>query len=192
MKILREVGITILIAIALFILLRFTIQGYEVHYSSMLPSIEPGEMVMVSKVRYFLSDPQRGDVVVFNPPIPSNHPFIKRVIALPNETVEVREGQVFINGIPLDEPYILPEPPRPNKDSAPKKLSDGEYFVLGDNRNSSNDSRSWGPIEQDDIIGKAWFAYWPPNKWGIVKHYHAELDIGDEGIEVCVPTGGIA
>jgi len=143
---------------------------------------------MVNKAVYFFSDPQQGDVIVLDPPIPSEYPFIKRIIGLPNETVEVRDGKVYINGIPLDEPYTLPEPPKHNKDFGPQELSEVEYFVMGDNRNGSNDSRSWGPIEQDDIIGRAWFIYWPPNKWGVIKHYRAEPAIENEAVVVCIPA----
>ena len=185
MRILREVGITILIAIVLFVLLRFTIQGYEVHYSSMLPNIEPGDRVMVSKARYFFSDPQRGDIVVFDPPISSEHPFIKRVIGLPNETVEVKDGKVFINGIPLEEDYIK-EPPHYKMTA--KKIPENEYFVLGDNRNSSNDSHNGWTAFREDIIGKAWFVYWPPNKWEVVKHYNAQLGTEDKRVVVCIPA----
>jgi signal peptidase I len=100
--------------------------------------------------------------------------------------VEIRDGQVFINNITIDEPYILPEPPQNNKDYGPQKLSDDEYLVLGDNRNGSSDSRSWGPIKRDEIIGKAWFIYWPPSKWGVVKHYSYPELLGTEGQEIAL------
>jgi len=170
MKFAREIGITILIAIAIFVSLRFTIQGYTVRYSCMLPNIEDGEWIMVNKASYFFSDPKRGEVIVFWPPedVDSEYPFIKRVIAQPGDTVEVKNGKVFINNIPLEEEYIR-EPPRYTL--APKLIPDAEYFVLGDNRNNANDSHQWGTMPGDNIIGKAWFVYWPPDKWGIIKHY---------------------
>jgi len=173
MKILREIGITILIAVAIFVPLKSTIQGYRVQYSCMLPSIEDGDWIIVNKVSYSFSNPKRGDVIVFNPRegVSSQYPFIKRIIALPGETVEIKNGQVFIDNTPINEPYIFPEPPRSNKDLGPQKMRDSQYFVLGDNRNNSNDSRSWGPISRNDIIGKAKFVYWPPSKWGPIKHY---------------------
>ena len=173
MKIFREIGITILIAVAVFVPLKFTMQGYRVQYSCMLPNIEDGDWIMVNKVSYSFSDPKRGDIIVFEPRegVSSQYPFIKRIIARPGETVEIKNGQVFINNTPINEPYIFPEPPRSNKDFGPQTMGDGQYFVLGDNRNNSNDSRSWGPICRDDIIGKAEFVYWPPGKWGPIKHY---------------------
>lgn len=170
MKIVREIGITILIAVAIIALIRISIQGYTVHYSCMLPNIEQGDWIMVSKASYLFSDPERGDVIVFWPPedIASDRPFIKRVIALPGDTVEVKDGKVFVNGTPIEEEYIK-EPPRYTTSS--KLIPDGEYFVLGDNRNNANDSHCWGTITHDDIIGKALFIYWPPEKLSLLKNY---------------------
>jgi len=188
MKLLREVGITILIAIAIFALLRVTVQGYVVRYSCMLPNIESGEWVMVNKASYFLSDPQRGDVVVFWPPFESEHPFIKRVIGLPGETVEVKQGKVFINTIPLKETYIT-EPI--TYKLSPKRIPEGEYFVLGDNRNNSNDSHTGWTVPREKMIGKAWFVYWPPTKWKVIKDYHQEHNTDNRGVLVCIPGKGI-
>lgn len=195
MRILREIGITVLIAVAIFALLRSTVQGYTVEYSCMLPNIEEGEWVMVNKASYFFSDPERGDVVVFNPPeeLHSDYPFIKRVIGLPGDTVEIRNGTVFINSTPIEEPYVFPEPAWRYKDFGPEKIPDGQYFVLGDNRNDSNDSRSWGLVARENIIGKAWFIYWPPGKWGVVKTYsYPELtEEYGQGETLCYPLEGI-
>ena len=192
MKILREVGITILIAIAIFALLRLTVQGYRVQYSCMLPNIEEGEWLMVSKASYFFSDPERGDIVVFKPPeeLHSRYPFIKRVIGLPGDIVEVKDNKIFINGIPLEEGYIM-EPP--HYTMPPQKIPPNEYFVLGDNRNNANDSHCWGTIARDTIIGKAWLIYWPPSKWGVVKHYNYPELAEEDGQEttVCSPVGGV-
>ncbi len=190
MKILREVGITILIAIAIFALLQAVVANYKVHGSCMLPNVEEGEGIMVSKASYFFSDPERGDVVVLWPPFKSEVPFIKRVIGLPGETVEVKKGRVFIDGIPIEEDYIR-EPPRYTMPS--KEIPPDEYFVLGDNRNNASDSRSWGTVPRENIIGKAWFIYWPPGKWGVIKHYsYPELTEGEEHeAMVCCSVGGI-
>jgi signal peptidase I len=181
MKTFREVAITVLVAVAIFALLRLTVQSYTVVMSSMEPNFQQGECIMVNKVCYRSSAPQRGQVIIFDPPFDSPHPYIKRVIGLPGETVEIKDGQVFINEIPIDEPYIFPEPPQNNKDYGPEVLSDDEYFVLGDNRNNSNDSRAGWTVPRDNIIGKAWFIYWPPSRWGVVKHYsYAGLPVPGE------------
>jgi len=168
MKILREVGITILIAVVVFALLRLTVQSYTVEGSSMEPNFQEGECIMVNKVCYRSSGPQRGDVIIFDPPFPSEYPFIKRVIGLPGEIVEIEDGWVLIDGIPLDEEYIMAPP---NAPMPAKEVPENEYFVLGDNRNNSSDSHNGWTVPRDNIIGKAWFSYWPPSKLGVVKHY---------------------
>lgn len=178
MKILREVGITILIAVAVFVCLRLTVQAYTVDGSSMEPNFYDGEDLMLNKVCYRSSGPQRGEVIIFDPPFASPHPFIKRVVGLPGETVEIKDEKVFINGIPLEEEYIMAPP---NEPMAATEVPENEYFVLGDNRNSSNDSEDGWTVPRDNIIGKAWFVYWPPSKLGVVKHYsYPELNIVGE------------
>jgi signal peptidase I len=168
MKVFREVAITVLIAVAVFALLRLTVQSYTVVMSSMEPNFQEGECIMVNKVCYRSSAPQRGQVIVFNPPFGSAHPFIKRVIGLPGETLEIRDEKVFVNGIPLQEEYVMAPP---NYTMPATEVPETEYFVLGDNRNNSNDSHSGWMVPRDNIIGKAWFTYWPPSKVGVIKHY---------------------
>ncbi|UCD22550.1 MAG: signal peptidase I [Chloroflexota bacterium] len=183
MKILREVVITIIIAAAVFALLRLTVQSYTVVMSSMEPTFQQGDCIMVSKVSYRSSGPQRGDVIVFDPPPPhddSRYPFIKRVIGLPGETVEIKDGEVSINGTPLAEDEYIEA--QPNYTMSAIEVPDNEYFVLGDNRNNSTDSSDGWTVPRDNIIGKAWFNYWPPSKLGAVKHYrYMELSgIGEQ------------
>jgi signal peptidase I len=168
MKIFREVVITVIIAVVVFALLRLTVQSYTVVMSSMFPNFEEGECIMVNKVSYRSSGPQRGDVIVFNPPFPSEYPFIKRVIGLPGETVEIKDEKVFIDGIPLEEEYIMESP---NYTMPAQEVPEDEYFVLGDNRNNSNDSHNNWTVPRDNLIGRAWFIYWPPSKLRVVKHY---------------------
>ena len=183
MKILREVGITILIAVAVFVVLRLTVQSYTVVMSSMEPNFYDGECIMVNKMSYRSSGPQRGDVIVFDPPFDSPHPFIKRVIGLPGENVEIKDEKVFIDGISLEEEYIM-APPYYTIPAI--EVPENEYFVLGDNRNGSNDSHNDWTVPRDNIIGKAWFTYWPPSKWGVVKHYsYPELNaVGEQEMMV--------
>ena len=190
MKILREVGITILIAVAVFVLLRLTVQSYTVVMSSMEPNFQEGECIMVNKVCYRSSGPQRGEVIVFDPSFDSEYPFIKRVIGLPGETVEIKDGKVSINGTPLNEEYIMAPP---NYTMPVTEVPENEYFVLGDNRNNSTDSSKGWTVLQDNIIGKAWFTYWPPSKLGIVKHYsYPELNEAvEQGIIVSHSLFGV-
>jgi signal peptidase I len=181
MKILREVGITILIAIAVFVCLRLTVQSYTVVMSSMEPNFQQGECIMVNKVCYHSSGPQRGQVIIFDPPFDSPHPFIKRVVGLPGETVEIKDEKVFIDGIPLAEEYIMAPP---NYTMPATEIPENEYFVLGDNRNNSTDSHNGWTVPRDNIIGKAWFTYWPPSKLGVVKHYSYPELLGTEEQEI--------
>lgn len=168
MKIVREVGIAVLVAIAVFVFLQFNIQSYTVRYGSMLPNVKEGDWVMVNKAGYFFSPPERGDVIVFNPPFDSPHPYIKRVIGLPGDFIEVKDNRVFVNGIPLEEGYVMAPP---NYEMQATEIPENDYFVLGDNRNNSNDSHYEWTVARKDIIGKAWFTYWPADRWSVVRHY---------------------
>jgi signal peptidase I len=138
----------------------------------MEPSFQEGQRVLVSKIAYHFHEPQRGDVIVFWPPFNSQDPFIKRIIALPGESVEIKEGKVYIdkNGsvIELNEPsFITPPQYTYSKNAVPEN----EYFVLGDNRNNSQDSHYGWTVKREDIIGKAWLSIWPPGEWGLVPAY---------------------
>jgi signal peptidase I len=188
-KILRDVGITILIAIAIFAFLRVSFQGYMVRGSCMLPGIENQDWVMVSKAAYFFSDPQHGDIIILKPPISASHPFIKRVIAVPGDTIEVKDGKVYLNDIALTEPYVS-DPPRYTLPA--REIPEGEYFVLGDNRNSADDSHVWGTVPGENILGKAWFIYWPLERWGGAGNYnYPELASEQEEIMTVSQTFGV-
>jgi len=164
----REVVETIVFTLLIYFLVRtFLFENYRVVGSSMFPTLEDGQFLVVNKLVYRLQGPQRGDIIVFRDPHAPDRKLIKRVVGLPGEMLEIRHGQVFINNQRLDEPYIkdLAQYSRP-----PSPIPDGQYFVLGDNRNNSSDSSSWGTLPGDNIVGKAWLSYWPPPMWGVIQH----------------------
>jgi signal peptidase I len=164
----RDILITIILALVIFLLLHFTVQSFIVVGSSMQPNFQDGERLIVNKVAYKLHEPERGDVIVFLPPDGMKEDLIKRIIGLPGETVEVRDGVVYVDGLPLDEPYIKNPPTyQYSKETVPKN----EYWVLGDNRNNSNDSHTGWTVPREDIIGKALLLIWPPGEWGLVPSY---------------------
>lgn len=162
----REMVETVVLALLIFLLIRVVIQNFRIEGYSMEPNLHQGQYLIVNKAVYrWLHPPQRGDIVVFEYPRAPDRDFIKRVIGLPGETVEIRDGSIYIDGVPLAEPYLG----SPTHGSmAARTLGPGEYFVLGDNRDNSSDSRSWGPLPQQNIIGKAWLSYWPPRLWGSI------------------------
>jgi len=143
----------------------FLAQATRVEGQSMEPNLHPNQRLIIEKVSYRFDMPERGDIVVLKLPGRRSEPLIKRVIGLPGETVEIHGGQVFINGKPLKEPYLRT---RTYGDMPPRKVPEGCIFVLGDNRNASNDSRFFGPVPLENIVGRAWIRYWPPSDIGIV------------------------
>jgi len=164
----REIVETAALTLVIFFLVRLAFQNFRIEGQSMVPNLHHGQFLIVNKLVYYLHPPERGDVVVFHSPQNPNKDFIKRVVGLPGEEVEIGNGQVFVNGVRLEETYIS----QPSSRSfGPQVVGDFEYFVLGDNRNNSSDSRSWGMLEGEAIIGKAWVSYWPPQEWGLVPHY---------------------
>ncbi len=166
---LRELLELAVFVIAVYALVELAIPRFMVDGRSMQPTFHDGERLIVSRINYLFGTPQRGDIIVFNSPSnPRGEPLIKRVIGTPGDTVEFRDAQVYLNGQLLDEPYIN-EPCRPNMcQDAIYELGADEYFVMGDNRNHSNDSRRFGPVPFDNIIGDVLIRYWPPSDWGIV------------------------
>lgn len=144
----------------------FVGEARQIPSASMEPTILIGDRIWTDKLFLRLGEIKRGDIVVFTPPIPSDYPYIKRVIGLPGETVEVKNGQVFIDGLPLREPYIA-EAPRYTW--GPEKVPQGKYLVLGDNRNYSNDGHAWGFLEREKISARAVFRFWPFDRAGLLK-----------------------
>ena len=163
---LLELGETVLPAIVIAVLINlFLAQATRVYGSSMEPNLYTDQRLVVEKVSYRLHEPRRGDVVVLRMPERGPELLIKRVIALPGETIEVRDGQVYIDGEVLEEPYVLQ---RTSGKSMPVTVPEGHVFVMGDNRGASNDSRSFGPVAEDRIVGRAWVSYWPVEHLGLV------------------------
>ncbi len=173
---LRDVLETLVLTLVIFFVVNTLTGRYQVRGASMEPSLYNGQYVIVSKLSYRLGEPQRGDVVVFLPPNGAEDDYIKRIIGLPGERVEIHDGAVWINGYRLEEPYT--HAPIPYTGSW--TVGPGEYFVLGDNRPNSSDSHSWGLLPAENIVGRAWFCYWPPEHWGTIPHYSFSLPEGGE------------
>lgn len=152
----QTISIALIVA---FLVRQFLFQPYRVQMGSMLPTLHENNLIIVNKLIYRYKAPNRGDVVVFRPPNNAGVFYIKRIIGLPGETIEVKDGNVFINNEQIKEVYINIETPGI---SGPRKLQKDEYFVMGDHRNNSLDSREFGPIQFSSISGKAIFVLWPP------------------------------
>ena len=170
----RELIITAVLALVVFFALRFTIDTVIIVGISMEPSFHSGQRILISKVTYRMHEPERGDVIVFRPTNSEKGEFIKRIIAVPNDTVEVKDDAVYVNGTRLKEPYINNTP---SYHLGKQKIPAGNYFVLGDNRNQSNDSHNGWVVPRQNIVGKAWLSIWPPPEWGLVPEYslHEQL-----------------
>jgi signal peptidase I len=169
--ILKEFLITLGIAVVLVLIIRVFILNTEVFNVSMQNTLIQGQRLFVLKQIGNLNTPQRGDIVIVHPPIDTKNDFVKRLIGLPGDVVEVKSGKVYINNTPLDEPYIK-EAPRYN--FGPFTVPENNYFVLGDNRNNSADSHTGWTVEKDKIVGKVWLRYWPLNKIGFIGSYPLE------------------
>jgi signal peptidase I len=174
--------ITVLVVAAVIILvLQFVIQKFVVEGSSMNFTLHDGQQLLVNKIVYNFHEPERGDIIVFHPPVEIDEDdFIKRIIGLPGEKVMIANSKVIIQKadsslIELDEPYIT----RPaNRDFEGEIIPEGEYFVMGDNRVNSSDSRTGWTLKEEDIIGKAWISVWPIGDWGLVSNYDYEQENG--------------
>lgn len=163
----REIIETIILTVLIYLAVNFVSARFRIEGSSMEPSMHNDQYVLVDKISYMLGKPQRGDVIVFNYPQATERDFIKRVIGLPGETISVMGGVVYVNDQPLTEPYIN----QVTGYEGTWTLSAEQYFVMGDNRNSSSDSHIWGPLDYKYFVGRAVFVYWPPDSWGLVPHY---------------------
>ena len=172
-----EISYTALLAVILFFILNSMVQNFRINGTSMWPNLENGQYVLVNKTAYWFGhEPQRGDIIVLHAPENNAGEIdrIKRVIGVPGDTVEVKkDGTILIDGIPIEEPYISP---RTGGLSGTWTVPENEYFVLGDNRSVSYDSRGWGFLPRGDIIGKAWLIIWDIDDWGRVPNYPLALE----------------
>jgi signal peptidase I len=177
---LLEIAETLVLTLIIFFVIQtFVAQPYKVQQQSMEHTLEPDQYVLVDKLTPRFSTYKRGDIVVFKPPADwaqaDDTPFIKRVIGLPGDTVDIHDGGVFINGTKIDEPYLYREAPgdptQPTTvqgDQHSWVIDAGDLFLMGDHRANSQDSRTFGEVQIDQVIGRAWLRYWPINVFGIL------------------------
>jgi len=164
----RELVEAILPALVIVLVINvFLAQATRVEGQSMEPTLHNNQRLIIEKVSYYFHPPARGEIIVLRRHGASGDPLIKRVVGLPGETIAIHDGRVYINDVPLDEPYLA----QATFGSMPPKLVPEEsVFVMGDNRGASNDSRAFGMVSFDDIIGRAWVRYWPMSDVGLVTH----------------------
>ncbi len=189
-NIIREFIEAIVLALVVFVVIQTSVQNFKVEGSSMHPTLQGGQYLLVNKLVYLKIDqerfsriipfwtvdnaanrfavhpPERQEVIVFHFPRDTSRDFVKRVIGTPGDTVEIQKGRVIVNGLALVETYITV---RDDSGMAPVSLGEKEYFVLGDNRRGSNDSRNWGTVPEENILGKVWIIYWPLSNWTLLK-----------------------
>lgn len=175
----QETAETLVVSFAIFIVVNwFLAQPFEVNGDSMLINFENGEHILTDKLTYRFREPQRGDVVVFKFPRAERFDYIKRIIALPGEEIKIENGKVYIfnegsfAGFELFEPYLFDQGQTFArsfiKENLRLKVPEGNYIVMGDNRNNSSDSREWGFVPKENIVGKAVFRYWPPQALAVI------------------------
>jgi signal peptidase I len=182
---LRELAEVVLLAVILYIGISFAVQTVHVEGLSMFATLDDNDYLIANKIDYRLHAPQRGDIIILRPPNNNSTDFIKRVIALPGERLLIRDGVVYIDGHRLIEPYLpeawvvfnnWPQPSTGNSNGT--VIPPNQYFVMGDNRNKSQDSRYFGPIGRDRIDGRAWFRIWPVNHFGDIYSQVPQLESG--------------
>jgi signal peptidase I len=160
---------TAVLALIIFVAVRSVVMNYRVIGHSMEPNIHEAQYLLIDKLLYGWAQPRRGDIVVLRPPDVVGEVYLKRVIGLPGETVEVREGRVYVDDGPIQEPWATK--PFPESNWGPAKVGANELFVLGDNRPGSRDSRYFGMLTRDRIIGRSFLCYWPPSEWTVYPRY---------------------
>lgn len=172
----KEFLITIAIALTIVIIFQLSLQISPVVFSSMEPTLHEGQVLVINKLAYsFGGEPRRGDIIIFTPPdeVAGEGELVKRVIGLPGEVIEIRDGLVYVHepsgdSFRLNESYVAYAP---TYDYVSKPIEPAHYFVLGDNRSNSVDSRNGWTVPRDNIVGKAWLSIWPPSEWGLAPNY---------------------
>jgi signal peptidase I len=159
---------TILLSVILFVGINAVTARIRVDGSSMEPTLHHGQLILVNKLSYRMGEPVLGDVIVFHYPIDPQQEYIKRIIGLPGDQVDINDGKVYVNEQLIEEPYIAASPAY---GPASWIVSEGSLFVLGDNRNNSSDSHRWGTVPMEYVVGKAVIIYWPPEYWGVLEHH---------------------
>ena len=175
---LRELAITLGLALIIFLAYHAVAQTSVVDGSSMLPGLQNGQRLIVSKAAYFFSSPQRGDVIILHPPVDPGKEYVKRLIGLPGDIIEVKNSLVYVNGVALNEPYIKATP---NYSMGAFKVPADNYFVLGDNRNNSYDSHFGWTVTRGKVVGEVWLRYWPFNYWGLIHSFPLDQELQAAG-----------
>lgn len=164
-RLIREVIETVALTLLMFLIIRFAVQNFRVDGMSMEPTLHNGEFILVDKAAYLFHAPSRGDVIVFEYPRDPSVDYIKRIIAIPGDTISVVGEKVTVDGVTLNELYVnAADPGNPFPPIVNRKVGPNDYFVMGDNRGNSSDSRQWGFVPLSNIIGQASFVYWPFNE----------------------------
>ncbi|WP_027339983.1 signal peptidase I [Halonatronum saccharophilum] len=162
----REYLESLIISIILaFLIITFVVQAFFIPSGSMRPLLEPGDRILVNKFIYRFTEPKRQEIIVFKYPVDPRRNFIKRLIGMPGDEVEIINGVVHINGEVLEEDYLLE---RNYADFPAKVVPEGHYFMLGDNRNNSEDSRYWGFVPEEKVVGRAFVIFWPLNRISLI------------------------
>jgi len=173
-RLLREIIETITLTLLMFLVIRFAVQNFRVDGMSMEPTLHNQEFIIVNKAAYIFHAPGRGDVIVFEYPLDPQIDYVKRIIAIPGDIISIVGEKVTVDGDTLHEPYINPNDPfNPYIPIVNRIIPPNDYFVMGDNRGNSSDSRQWGYVPRQNIIGKATFVYWPFNvgNFGLLADY---------------------
>jgi signal peptidase I len=177
-RLLREIIETVVLTLLMFLVIRFAVQNFNVDGTSMEPNLHNTELILVDKWSYLFRAPARGDVIVFVAPPHPDMDYVKRIIGLPGDVITIRNTTVIVDGVTLNETYVDPKNQGnlfAYKNITNLKVPDGDYFVLGDNRAVSSDSRDWGFVPRQNIIGRAAFVYWPlgQDNDGFLKNFSA-------------------